>query len=155
MKHRNRNSILLLSVGVVILFLTGFLLLVVLGAGSYRGVVDSQYANMDARGLSAYIAASIKATDSRGAIGVTDSAYGQVLTVTDAETGYALRYYLYDGQLVEDFAHADAPLAPEEAQRIAPTEIFSAEYGANGILTVVTDAGCTYLRIHSAEEATP
>lgn len=153
MKQSKRNPILLLSVCVAALFLTGFLLLVTFGANSYRAVVDSQYGNMDARALTAYLAASIKANDSRGAVSVENSNYGQVLVVTDGESGYALRYYRYDGQLVEDFARAGTPLAPGEAQRIAPTEVFSAELGADGLLSVLTDAGRTLLHVRSGEEA--
>ena len=155
MKHSGKNPILLLSIGVVALFLTGFLLLVVFGARSYRDVVDSQYNSMDARGLTAYIAASVKANDSRGAVSVENSDYGQVLVVTDSETGYALRYYRYDGQLVEDFARAGTLLAPEDAQRIAPTETFSVERRADGLFSVATDAGQTLLYVRSGEEASP
>ena len=155
MKHSGKNPILLLSIGVVALFLTGFLLLVVFGARSYRDVVDSQYNSMDARGLTAYIAASVKANDSRGAVSVEDSDYGQVLVVTDSETGYALRYYRYDGQLVEDFARAGTLLAPEDAQPIAPTEVFSVERRADGFFSVATDAGRTLLYVRSGEEESP
>ena len=155
MKQHERNPILLLSVGIVTLFLTGFLLLVVFGAKSYRDVVDSQYDCMDARGLSAYIAASVKANDRRGAVSVESSDYGPVLVVNDSESGYALRYYRYDGQLVEDFARAGTPLAPEGAQRIAPTEVFSVERRADGLFAVLTAAGQTLLYVRSGEEAAP
>ncbi len=155
MKHNGKNPTLLLSVGLAALFLLGFLLLVAFGARSYRDMVDSQYGSMDARALGAYLAASVKANDSRGALRTEDSAYGQVLVVTDEASGWALRYYRFDGQLVEDFARDGAPLAPEEAQRIAPTERFSVELGENDLVSVLTDAGRTLLRLRSAEEAAP
>ena len=154
MKQSGKNPILLLSIGVVALFLAGFLLLVAFGATSYRDVVDSQYANMDERGLTAYIAASVKANDSRGAVSVGQSEYGPVLSVSDSETGYAMRYYRYEGQLMEDFARAGSPLMPEEAQAIAATETFRVEQ-SDGLLTVTTDAGRTLLSIRSGEEAQP
>ena len=155
MKQHGKNPILLLSVGLAALFLLGFLLLVAFGAKSYRDVVDSQYGNMDARALGAYLAASVKANDSRGALRVEETAYGQVLVVTDRESGWALRYYRFDGQLVEDFARAVAPLAPEEAQPLGPTERFSVDCGGEGLVTVITDAGRTLLCLRSAEEAAP
>ena len=104
--------------------------------------------------LSAYIATSVKANDSRGAVEVEDSPYGQVLVVTDHETGYALRYYRHDGSLVEDFARAGSPLYPEEAQVIAPMEVFELEK-SSGLLTVVTDAGRTLLSLRSGEGELP
>ena len=152
MKQNGKNPILPLSLGVAALFLLGFLLLVAFGARSYRDVVDNQYAGMDARALSAYIAASVKANDSRGSLRTEDSEYGQVLVVTDAESGYALRYYRYDGQLMEDFGPAGSPLAPEDAQPIGPTSVFSVERGENGLVTLITDAGRTLLYVRSAEE---
>jgi hypothetical protein len=155
LKRSERNPILPLSVGLAALFLLGFLLLVVFGARSYRDVVDSQYRSMDERGLTAYIAASVKANDGLGAVGIEDSAFGQVLVVTDGESGYALRYYLYDGQLVEDYARIGAALAPEEAQRLAPSGVFRVERGSGGLLAVYTDAGRTLLRLRSGEEAAP
>ena len=154
MKHNGKNPAVFFAFGVVVLFLTGFLLLVVFGARSYRDVVDSEYRNMDSRGLSAYIATSVKANDSRGAVEVEDSPYGQVLVVTDHETGYALRYYRHDGSLVEDFARAGSPLYPEEAQVIAPMEVFELEK-SSGLLTVVTDAGRTLLSLRSGEGELP
>ncbi|MBR0209026.1 MAG: DUF4860 domain-containing protein [Oscillospiraceae bacterium] len=153
--QNGKNPILLLSIGLAALFLLGFLLLVTFGARSYRDVVDSQYGNMDARGLNAYIAASVKANDSRGAVSTEDSAFGQVLVVADGESGYTLRFYLYDGQLVEDFARADAALMPEDAQPVGPTGCFSVERSENGLFTVITDAGRTLLCLRSAEEAAP
>ena len=153
MKKNGKNPIMLLSVGIVALFLTGFLLLVVFGANSYRGVVDSQYRNMDERGLTAYLAASVRANESSSGVHVEESDYGTVLVVNDGNTGYALRYYRCDGQLVEDFARAGAPLMPEEAQRIAPTGVFSVEREGDDLLIVTTDAGRTLLHLRCGEEA--
>ncbi|MDO4990549.1 MAG: DUF4860 domain-containing protein [Eubacteriales bacterium] len=155
MKQSRKDPSLLLSVGVLSLFLVGFLLLVIFGARSYRDVVDGQYDNMDGRALSAYLAASVKANDSLGAATVEDSEYGPVLVIADAATGYALRYYRYDGQLVEDLARSGAPLAPKEAQPIAPTGVFSAEFPQPGLLCVTTDAGRTLVCLRSGEEAAP
>ena len=155
MKQNGKNPTLFLSVGLAALFLLGFLLLVAFGARSYRDAVDSQYANMDARALGAYLAASVKANDSRNALRAEESAYGQVLVVKDESSGWALRYYRYEGQLVEDFALDEAPLEPEEAQKIGSTERFSIEFGDGGLVTVTTDAGRTLLCLRSGEEAAP
>ena len=155
MKHHRKNPTLFLSVGVMALFLAGFLLLVVFGARSYRDVVDSQYGNMDERALTAYLSASVKANDSSGAVSVEDSEFGQVLVVNDGRTGYALRYYRYNGQLAEDFARIGAPLDPDSAQLIAPTERFSVERGEGDLLIVTTDAGRAVLHVRSGEEAAP
>ena len=155
MRKTEKNPILLLSVGLSALFLAGFLLLVIFGAKSYRDIVSSQYGNMDARSLTAYLSASVKANDSSGAVSVEETGYGPALVVTDPETGYALRYYHYNGQLLEDFAPADSPLDPDEAQQIAPTQTFEVERISQDVFSVTTDAGRTLLRVRSEEEAAP
>lgn len=155
MKGKGKNPILPISVGVAALFLTGFLLLVAFGARSYRDVVDAQYGNMDQRALTAYLAAALKANDAPGALSLEEGEYGQMLVVHDAHSDYVLRYYLYEGELVEDFARVGAPLAPGEAQPIAPTRVFSVERGENGLVAVTTDAGRTLLCLPGGEEAAP
>ncbi len=155
MKKTEKNPILLLSVGLSALFLAGFLLLVIFGAKSYRDIVSSQYGNMDARSLTAYLSASMKANDSLGAVSAEETGYGTALVVTDPETGYALRYYQYEGHLLEDFAPADSPLDPKEAQQIAPTQIFEVKRISQDVFSVTTDAGRTLLRVRSREEAAP
>ena len=165
MNRGESHPALLLSVGMLALFIAGSLLLVIFAAGSYRGVVDNQYDAMDERALTAYISASgvsypytsasVKANDSLGAVDAEDSEYGRVLVVTDTSTGWALRYYLYDGWLVEDFAQSGTPLSPDLAQPIAPTGSFSAERTGSGLWTVTTDAGRTVLDIRSEREGTP
>ncbi len=153
MKQRKSNPILALSIGVVALFLAGFLMLVVFGAHTYRSAVESQYANMDARGLTAYLAAAVKANDSRGTVSVRDSDYGALLAVSDAESGYELRYYRYEGSLVEELAPVGAALTPDSAQPIGPTEVFTLSERAGKVLTITTDAGRTVLTIRCGEEA--
>ncbi len=155
MEQSRRRPVMLLPLGVMALFLAGFLLLVIFGARSFRNIVDSQYDNMDDRALSAYIAASVKANDGEDAVSIEESEYGQVLVVADRDSGYAMRYYCWQGQLVEDFARAGAPLAPEDAQCIAPTSVFSAAYRAEGLLEITTDAGRALVYVRSGGEAEP
>ncbi len=153
MKQKRSNPVLALSIGVVALFLTGFLLLVVFGAHTYRSAVESQYANMDARNLTAYLASAVKANDSRGAVSVRDSEYGALLAVADTESGYELRYYRYEDSLVEELAPVGAALTPDAAQPIGPTEVFAVERRGESLLTITTDAGRTVLTLRCGEEA--
>jgi len=146
MKREVKNPIGFYTIGIVGLFLAGFFLLVLFGANSYRATVALQNDSMDRRALLAYFAASVKARDAQGAIGVEDSEFGQVLVLCDGD--YTLRIYRHDGKLLEDFAAADAPLSPADAQEIAATETFRVER-ESGLLTVCTDAGKAVLRLRS------
>lgn len=139
------------TIAIAALFLAGFLLLVVLGAHSYRNTVALQSGNMQTRALLSYIAACVKSGDTAGAVQVRDTEDGQLLVVADGDSGYALRIYRWEGKLVEDYAALDAPLSPEDAQVIGETEAFEIEERDDGLLRVTTDAGRVLLHMRSGE----
>ena len=137
----------LFTIGIAALFLVGFLLLVVFGARTYRGTVESRSRNGEIRAQLSYFSAIVKAGDRSGAVYVRESAYGPSLVVEEP-SGYALRVYCKDGQLLEDYAKADADLRPEGAQVIGRTERFEVEL-EGGLLTVSTDEGQVLLHLRS------
>ena len=63
MRHNNRSLLGLYTIGIAALFLVGFLLLVVFGAGSYRGTVDAREQHSQQRALLSYIATSVQQTE--------------------------------------------------------------------------------------------
>ena len=68
----------------------------------------------------------------------------------------AVSYRMSGGRLRYDETEGErVSLAPGEAQRIAPTEVFSVERLEDGLFCVSTDAGRTLLRVRSGEEAAP
>lgn len=148
MRKREASPLGLYTIGIAALFLAGFFLLLVLGAQSYRDTVTGQDRNMETRALLAYFAASVKGSDMPGAVAVRETEEGPVLFIADGDTGYALRIYCRDGTLLEEYAQAEAPLAPETAQVIGKTETFSVEEG-DGLWTVTTDAGRVRLHLRS------
>ena len=156
MKIRKQPSLWLYMLGIAVLFLAGFLLLVVFGAQSYRETVDGQNDNMRRRTLTSYFHTAVRDYDTRGAVTVEDSAYGPVLVIADENSGYALRLYRMDtgkgSELVEDFAPLGEPLMPESAQVIGQTEVFAIEERGGGLVTVRTDAGSILLHIRCAED---
>ena len=74
-----------------------------------------------------------------------------MLILTDAVSGYALRIYRHEGDLVEDYAAAGAPLSPEDAQIIGPTDTFRVEREREDLLRITTQAGQVLLRLRSEE----
>ena len=74
---------------------------------------------------------------------------GTSVTLADGSSGYAVRIYLKDGMLLEDYAAADAVLHPEEAQQIGMTEQFEAEKLSGDLLRLKTDAGSVLLHLRS------
>jgi len=149
MQQRERSPLGGYMIGIAALFLAGFLLLVIFGAGIYRHISAGQRENYTTRSLASYISTCVKANDTAGGVRKESSPYGDVLVVTEGSTGYAFRIYRYEGELVEDFARAEAPLAPESAQVIGATELYTVEYAAEDLLAVTTDAGRTMIHLRS------
>ena len=149
MKEKGRNPMAFYTIAIVGLFLAGFFLLVVFGARSYSTSAVMQNDHMEMRALSAYIATSIKGSDSAGAVEIQNGANGPVLVIADGDTGYAKRIYQLDGELVEDYGKKDAALMPDQAMVIAPTAVFEVERPANNRLEVTTDEGKTLITLRS------
>lgn len=140
----------LFAIGIAGLFLAGFLMLVVLGAHSYRGTVSGQMGNGDRRAQLSYLATIVKANDLRDAVSVSqDGRYGTVLTLEDG-WGYATRLYVNEGQLTEDYAAVDSPLDPEEGQVIGATRRFDVTHQGD-LLRIALDEGEVVLRLRSGE----
>ena len=153
MRKEHHSPIGLYTIGVAALFLAGFFLLVVFGAQSYRNTVAGQNGNMQSRALLSYLSTTVKACDAAGAVSLTeDPEVGRVLVLADGSSGYAVRIYHRDGILLEDYAAADTPLRPEEAQRIGETRQFEAEKPSGDVLKLKTDAGSVLLHLRSGGE---
>ena len=150
MKRTERSPLGWYTVGIAALFLTCFFLLVLFGSLTYRNAVRSQSRNYDARSLTAYITTTVRANDSENSVSVYDSPYGTVLSVADGDSGFAFRIYRYDGHLVEEYEESGAELAPDSAQVIGDTEVFSAEWLTDGLFAVRTDAGRALIGVRSS-----
>ena len=149
MKREGSSPLGLYTIGIAALFLAGFFLLVVFGAGSYRNTVAGQNDNMDSRALLSYLATTVKGHDSAGAVSVLEGAEGSILVLAEGDTGYALRIYRSGGILVEDYAPLESLLRPGEAQSIGATNIFTVEREGSDLLRLTTDAGQILLRLRS------
>lgn len=153
MKNSSRNPIGLYTIGIVGLFLAGFFLLVIFGAQSYQGTVASQDENRDSRAVLAYVSTSIRNNDMKGAVSVENGDIGDTLIIADTDTGYALRIYLKDGELMEDLGKTGSALDPENAEKIGPCEEFDCEMLRPDLLKVVTDRGQVMINLRSEERS--
>lgn len=149
MKTSEKSPLGYYTIGIAALFLAGFLLLVVFGAGSFRDTAAGQNDNMSTRAILSYLPACVHAGDAAGAVSVREGEEGPVLVVADGDSGYALRIYCHQGNLVEDFSRTDAELSPENGQIIGPTDTFSVEERPGGVLSVETDEGRVLIHLRS------
>ncbi len=150
MTQHNRSPLGLYMIGIAALFLAGSLLLVILGAHTYRNAAKGQEDNNHTRALLSYVQAAVRAGDSAGGIRIeNDASKGQVLVIADGDR-YAQRIYLSDGKLVEDYNRLDAPLDPKNAIAIGDSRVFELELDQErGMLRVETEEGPAVLHIRS------
>jgi len=150
-KNRERSPLAFYTIGIAALFLAGFFLLVVFGAQTYRNTVAGQTGNNQTRGLISYLSTCVKGGDTAGGVYVEETLYGQVLVIADGDSGYGLRIYQNEGNLLEDYAALDAPLAVDHAQVIGQTSVFEIQGDPSELLMVTTDAGKVLLHTRSGE----
>lgn len=140
------------TLGIAGLFLAGFFLLITFGAATYRQAVEGQAQNNRMRVLLNYISTCLRANDHADALTVEpqgrDGVEGPVLDISDRDSGYALRIYQWQGRLVEDYAPADSPLQPQQAQVLGETRVFQV-VEEHGVPYIVTDEGRAPLRLRS------
>ena len=153
MREKNSSPLGYYMLGTAALFLAGFLLLVILGAQTYRNTTGGQSGNAQTRALLAYVASVVRANDAAGAVYPAENPGPEetaVLVVEDG-SGYASRIYRYQGYLVEDYAETSAPYDPENAMKIGETGRFGLEYHPEeAVLLVETDQGTARLHLRAS-----
>lgn len=136
---------LLTVIVMAVLFLV-ILLLVVFSAVSYQKAVDIHDANNNTRAVLSYVITAVKANEA-GTAEVTERDGLPVLILTDAESGYEQQIYFKDGQVLESYGRAGAPLVPEDALVIGEAGSFEIGYLTENLLEIRTDAGNSYVHI--------
>lgn len=135
--------------GVAGVILTVFLLLVLSGARTYRGVVEGQEKNNRSRALLSYFLASVKSGDAQGAVRVFYAEGAPVVSVADGASGYGLRIYQHEGKLMGYYGKLDQEPDPQEALVVGETEKFQVEDLGNATYVVTTDAGRALFHVRS------
>ncbi|WP_294542318.1 DUF4860 domain-containing protein [uncultured Gemmiger sp.] len=150
-KKRRPNSAPF-SLALFVLMLGCVLVLAVFGARVYRALTESQTRNQAVRASLSYVAARLRAADEFQAVSVAEGPQGDALILSDtgADTGYETRIYLYEGQLVEEYAAEGTPYSPENAQAVAKTQTFAARRRGQQI-EVTTDQGTIRVFLHTEE----
>ena len=156
MKVSRSSPLGLYVIGIAALFLAGFLMLVVFGAQTYQNTVAVQNGNNQTRSTLSYISAVVRASDAAGSVKVAevvleDGGTTKVLSLADGDTGYALRVYLHEGMLMEEYARAEAELVPAASNEIGATDIFDVEKDGS-ILRVQTGDGKVLLHLRAEQE---
>ena len=118
MKRKGFSLIVFYSIGIALFFLIGFLLLVTIGARTYRDIARGQTQNNEIRALLSYFSTCARSNDREGGVSVSWEEKGPVLVLADGSSGFGLRIYQRDGYLLEDYGRMDSELNPDVAQVI-------------------------------------
>ena len=153
MKKNSGSPVAFYTMGIAVLFLAGFFLLVVFGAQTYRSVAAGQDQNNRSRALLSYLSTCVKAVDGRVGIREGIQEGSQMLVVTAEESGYAVRIYLAEGSLMEEYGSVDGEPDPSAALEIGRTEVFQVEELSAGTYAVTTDAGRALFHVREQEAA--
>ncbi len=119
------------------------LLALVAGTSSYGSLTKMQLANDSRIMAHGPIVSAVRANDAQGSMHKSDDAPetpALVLVQSDSEGTYETRIYLYQGKIVQEYALAGSPYAPEKAAALTESSTFDFSY-SDGLLTISTDAG--------------
>ena len=131
------------SLALFMLMLGCILWLTALGAGLYGSLEASRTANEQTRAALGSLVARVRSGDAAGAARLDSGPEGDMLVLTEQESGYEFRIYLADGWLMEQFCAADAATDPEAAQPLAPAQEFTAQWASPALLRLMVDGNPT------------
>lgn len=146
-RHMDRLFILALF-GILTMSLV---LVFALGTNAYQSLEQARTSGQQVRLQSSLLATTVRAMDEVGAASAGKGPEGPALVMTEqaGRDQYQVRLYAYQGRLVQEYAAAGMPYDPEGATVLCQTQQFSFTIDRNQI-TLVTDAGKTYVALRSA-----
>jgi len=155
MKQRSQHQLSssLYTLGIVTLFLGGFLLLVVFGAASYRNITLSQSENNHVRELQSYLLTTIQSNKlNKMYLKEAEEADSKVLYIEDIDSTYGFRIYNYQGNLVEDYGEMNGKLYPKDANVLGENSTLNFELVNPELLKITTDLGSIYVKVYRFEK---
>lgn len=124
MKRKGLSIPLLLLLSHLCL-LVAVLFLVTAGCRIYRQVTVQRAENESLRTTLSYLQNQIAANDTAGGVRIGKGPEGDLLALSEPETGCEVYVYAWQGSLVEELALAGERPRPALAEEIAPVESFA------------------------------
>lgn len=132
-------------------FFLALLLALFAGATVYKGIFDNTTTTNNARQGAGLVCNAIRANDEKGTIAVGEGPEGRSLVIREmlATGTYETRFYLYQGNVVQEYSLATNPYTPAKATAVTASSAFDFSY-SHGLLTVTTDQGTAEVAMRSA-----
>lgn len=124
----------------------------VMGVRAYRTVANTQNSLSELRGGSALIANTVRANDAAGSIAVGQGPEGRSLVVVQRlEVGtYEIRTYLYQGNVVQEYALSGSQYTPQSATVIADSQTFGFTF-SDDLLRITCDSGTSEVALRNLQ----
>lgn len=135
---------ILSTLTIAVLFIV-ILLLVVFSAASYQHATDVQNANNNERALLSYVTSCV---EGNGLNEVEKKDFDGMpgVSISTAESDFERRIYMSDGRLLEEYAEKTGDVHPDDALVIGETKVFEVADVGDGLISIKTDAGVSYVR---------
>lgn len=148
-KRENRGLLALFyQIGIITLFLGGFLVLVVFGAVSYRSAEAGKQTDDHSRAVLSYLSTIMTTNRGNEVYTYTDAEAGvKVLVVSDSDGENGWRIYVHDGELISDYALLDSELYPEDGIALGPATVLEVTRIRDDLVAVTTDEGTVYANV--------
>lgn len=123
------------------IFAVASLLLVLIGAGVYRGVVRDSDANNQMRATLSYVANQVRTYDNQDGVRLEEIDGLQVLVMPSESDGmhYVTYLYYHEGQIKELYLTEKRPFDPTKGQTVAQVENFTMEQQESTLIFSATD----------------
>lgn len=133
-------------------FFITLLLALTTGVIVYKSITDSAAQSSSSRQGAALLCNAVHANDAQGAIATGTGPEGRSLVIVEElQSGtFETRFYLYQGQVLQEYSIAGTPYTPEKASVVADSDTFEFMYSKN-LLSVTTDQGTSNVALRSAQ----
>lgn len=120
----------------------GLLIALLFGTVIYKNVNTSRIQADRERSGIAVIANAIRYGDNVNAVKLGNGPEGRSLVIEEsAPSGvYEVRFYLSDGEIVQEYSRQDSPYDPSKASKISDSKVFDASID-DGMVDITTDQG--------------
>ena len=120
--------------------------------GSYRSLHQTQVDSQQGMLALGPVVSTVRANDAAGSIARGRGPEGESLVIIEKlESGtYETRIYLYQGNVVEEYAIAGTPYTPQKATVLGASSAFSFSY-KDGLLSITTDSGTANVALRSVQ----
>ncbi len=133
-------------------FFAALLLALIAGVLVYKYITDVQtQANTEREGIG-LVSNAVRANDGSGAIAVGQGPEGRSLVIVEklASGTYETRFYLYQGEVLQEYSLAGSLYTPEKASMVTKSNTFDFAY-SHGLLSVTTDQGTSEVALRSLQ----